>query len=363
MPRAAGAVLTAAARALAFAVLVVIAGTAANAAAEPPRLSLLALGDTGASPDDPDQVRNQLAVAAAMAASHRAQPAHALVLLGDNFYPDGLRRHELVARVRSNLVRPYCRFLEIAAGATAVAGACPTPPGERHPVPVYATLGNHDYRSPASPELQRAEIGRLVANWNMPAGAAAAYELGGGVSLVVFESSPLFEDARFEAAMFEAAGATALARALRASRGPWRILAAHHPIANRDRGSEAARHARYRRAVLAAVAAAQVPVQLVLAAHEHNLQLLAMDSPAPALHAIAGGGSGARSLHGPDPQRKVGFEEPGFARVDLVADAAGRARLAVSLLGLPRFPRRLWSDRPRLLARWSVDLAGRVVEE
>jgi hypothetical protein len=338
--------------------LLLVAAAAAPAGSEPPHFSLLAVGDTGAPPDDSEGYETQLAVAAAMAASDRARPVRAMVLLGDNFYPDGLVREELVARIRANLVRPYCRFLALAGPrASEVSDACVPPASRRNPLPLFALLGNHDYHSPESPALQRAVPRHFFANWLMPSGAAAVYELDAGVSLVLFDSDPVFEGA----------GAAPLAEALRTSRGPWRILAAHHPIANRDRGSERERHARYRRVVLEAVSAAGVPVHLALAGHEHNLQLLAMPPPAPALHAIAGGGSGARSLHGPDPARKAGFEQPGFARVDLVgaADAAGpgSARLVVSLYGLPRFPRRLVSDRPRLLARWSVDRAGRVAEE
>jgi len=339
------------------ALLLLSAGCGVSAPADPPQFSLLAVGDTGAAPDDPDGHRTQLAVAAAMASSDRANPVHALVLLGDNFYPAGLLRADLAARLRANVVRPYCRFLQLAGPRAAeVAEACGVPAEARHPVPLFAALGNHDYGSPESPALQREAPHLFLANWHMPFGAAAVYELGAGVSLVVVQSDPIFEGA----------DGAPLAEALRVSRGPWRILAAHHPIANRDRGSETERHARYRRVVLEAVAAADVPVHLVLAGHEHNLQVLAMDSPAPPLHVIAGSGSEARSLHGPDPRRKAGFKMPGFARVDLVGDGLGdgeEARLVASLYGLPRFPRRLVSDRPRLVARWSVDRAGRVAEE
>ena len=351
--------MTGATRFVAIAALLLLfaAGRGAPAKAEPPQLSLLAVGDTGAAPDDPDGYRTQLAVAAAMASSDRANPVHALVLLGDNFYPAGLLRADLAARLRANIVRPYCRFLWLAGPrAPEVAEACDVPVEARHPVPLFAMLGNHDYRSPESPALQREALRVFLANWHMPLGAAAVYELGRGVSLVVFESDPVFEGA----------DGAPLAEALRASRGPWRILAAHHPIADRGRGSEKERHARYRRVVLEAVAAAEVPVHLVLAGHEHNLQVLAMDPPSPPLHVIAGGGSGARSLHGPDPRRKAGFKVPGFVRVDLVGDGLGdgeEARLVASLYGLPRFPWRLVSDRSRLVARWSVDRAGRVAEE
>jgi len=337
----------------ACAVLLAAAAGGPPASAQPARLSLLAVGDAGAPPAEPDHYATQLAVAAAMAASDRAQPAHGLVLLGDNFYPDGLRSDELVLRLRANLVRPYCRFLELGGRrAEELADACTLPAAERHPLPIFAILGNHDHMAPEGATLQREAPRRLLANWRMPLGAAAVYELPGGVSLVLLDSTPIFEGA----------DAAPLVEALRAARGPWRILAAHHPIANRDRGVEKERHARYRSRVLAAVAAAGAPVQLLLAGHEHNLQVLVLDAPAPRLHVVAGGGSGARSLHGPDPRREAGFERPGFARVDLVGDGSG-ARLVASLYGLPRLPLRLVSDRPRLLSRWSVDLAGRVAEE
>jgi len=343
--------------ALAALLLLCTAGRTAPAQAEPPQLSLLAVGDTGAPPEDADGYGTQLAVGEAMASADRADPVDALVLLGDNFYPDGLRRADLAARLRANIVRPYCRFLWLAGPrAPEVADACDLPPEERHPVPLFAALGNHDYLSPESPALEREAPHLFLANWHLPLGAAAVYELPGGVSLVVFESDPIFEGA----------DGSPLAEALRASRGPWRILAAHHPIADRDRGEEAERHARYRAVVLDAVAEAGVMVHLVLAGHEHNLQVLAMDPPAPPLHVIAGGGSGARSLKGPDPRRRAGFKMPGFARVDLVAGGPGdarEARLVASLYGLPGFPRSLVSDQARLVARWSVDRAGRVAEE
>jgi len=117
------------------------AGIAAPAGAEPPRFSLLALGDTGAPPDDSEGYETQLAVAAAMAASDRARPVRALVLLGDNFYPDGLARAESVARIRANLVRPYCRFLALAGPrASEVSDACAAPAARRDPLPVFALL-------------------------------------------------------------------------------------------------------------------------------------------------------------------------------------------------------------------------------
>jgi hypothetical protein len=335
----------------AFVALVALVGpTAAGEDTAPPPLAFFAVGDTGAPPEDGRRHAVQLAVGAAMTAADRRDPAAALVLLGDNFYPDGLRRRELVPRLRDNLVRPYCRFVQLdAPRSQEVAAACPEPPPDRQPVSLLAVLGNHDYGSPESPALQREAVGAFVANWRMPAGAATVYELRRGVSIVAFDSTPVFEGA----------DATPLVAALMGAAGPWRILVAHHPFADRDRGQDSVRHARYRGAVQSALAAAGVPVQLVLSAHEHNLQLLARGAPHPGLQVISGGGSGERSLHGRDPAALAAVEEPGFARVEL-AGSGDEERLVASLYGLPRFPSNLWSDAPRLLARRSVDRAGRI---
>jgi hypothetical protein len=318
-------------------------------------LSLLVIGDAGVPPDSGRHYRTQLAVGEALAAADAAAPAHALVLLGDNFYPDGLHANEDVARVRANLVRPYCRFLRFdGPEAAAVESACAIPRVQRRPLPLFATLGNHDHLSPGSASLQRTLGRRFFSNWRMPAGLVEVHELPGGVSLVVFDSD----------LVFEGGGANELAAALRASRGPWRIIAAHHPIAIRARTGDVARHARYRRNVLDAIAASGVAVQLLLAAHDHNLQLLEMDAPAPRLHAISGGGSGARSLQRSDPNRLAGFEQPGFVRVDLVAGPGvpKRERLVVTLVGLPGFIGRLIGRGPQELAQRWVDLSGRVGE-
>ncbi|MEZ4293172.1 MAG: hypothetical protein R3E53_22590, partial [Myxococcota bacterium] len=61
-----------------------------------PAASLLAVGDTG-SPHGalPFFFDGQFAVGAALQRAHAASPVDALVLLGDNFYPDGLRADAL----------------------------------------------------------------------------------------------------------------------------------------------------------------------------------------------------------------------------------------------------------------------------
>ena len=85
-------------------------------------------------------------------------------------------------------------------------------------------------------------------------------------------------------------------------------------------------------------------------------------APDPPLHVISGAGSDRRRSRGTDPGTRAEFAALGYVRVDLT-DAGSESRLVVSLYGVHRYP---WVRRlreRRLLARWSVDLDGRVVSE
>jgi hypothetical protein len=85
------------------------------------------------------------------------------------------------------------------------------------------------------------------------------------------------------------------------------------------------------------------------------------EPPGPALHVIAGSGSTIHELSRDLPRQRFAAERTGFARVDLVRDRAGE-RLVASLYAMPRYPAQFWPP-PELVARWSVDLAGRVRRE
>jgi 3',5'-cyclic AMP phosphodiesterase CpdA len=245
-------------------------------------------------------------VGEALAREDRRRPVQALVFLGDNFYPDGVSRRTLEERVRENLAGPYCHFLWLTQrGRRALRDHCDRPDAETHPIPLIAVLGNHDVGRRRSPELQRNEVPRFIGNWLMAEGAHS-YELGEGVSLVAYDST-LVEGGR---------PATALARALAVSAGPWRILAAHHPVADSGAGFRA----RDANPVLEAIAAAGKPVHLALAGHQHSLQ--ALRAPGAALHVISG--SGGASLREPSPARAERLyveARYGFARVDVTPEA------------------------------------------
>jgi hypothetical protein len=204
--------------------------------------------------------------------------------------------------------------------------------------------------TPGSDALQSRTLPLFLANWSLPEGSAETVELGHGVSLVLLDSDPVFRGAP----------ARGLARALKRARGPWRVLLTHHPIAVAGR-HDRERYTGYRERMLAEIEQAGVPVQLVLSGHEHNLQALVMEPPAPALHIVAGGGSSGRSIHDENPRRRAGFESAGYARVDLVGEGESE-RLVATLMRVPKPPlHRLVPSR--FAARFSVDRLEHVREE
>jgi hypothetical protein len=307
------------------------------------RVSLLAVGDTG---DRPHfwQHDLQTAVGRAMADEDRRQPVAALVLLGDQFYPTGLLASELAHRVRHNVVRPYCRFVDRGGERwDEVAGGCHRPADARPPTPIYAILGNHDLETPDSPRLQREAVPAFVSNWYMPRSAAEVVEVADGLSLILVDSNELGRGD----------GVEDLRRALRRSRGPWRVIAAHHPLVWLEGGQEK----RYDRVVRQAIADEGTPVHVFLSAHQHNLQLLALTDPGPPLLLVAGGGSSAKVVTTDHPDLRYAAQKLGFARVDLVGTGDSQ-RMVASLYAVEA--RGFGLDRYERVASATVDRQLRV---
>jgi predicted phosphodiesterase len=306
-----------------------------------PVLSLLAVGDTGDRPEFTPWLDQHIEVGRVMAEEQRSRPAAALLLLGDNFYSEGLEANESAQRVSDNVVKPFCAFVATDAKRYAeVSEGCTLAPADRTPVPIYAVLGNHDYNTDESPRLQRELVPEFVSNWDMPRELAAVRELGHGVSLIVTDSE----------ALDRGADPAPLKEALLAAKGPWRILVGHLPVTAND--------ANFKRALATAMEATGVPVQILLAGHDHNLQISEPGPPFPALVVIAGSGSRLREARYGVQGTKFIHVRPGFARIDLDGEGSEQ-RLVVSLIETPKHHIDFWSPT-RVVGCWSVDVAGQV---
>jgi hypothetical protein len=305
------------------------------------RLSLLALGDWGRHTKDGSTPPKQLRVAEELAAEDRRAPADALVFVGDNFYPHGLEAAELETRLRANLVAPYCHFLELTArGTAALGGACAEPEARRHALPLWVVLGNHDHTSDESIELERRRVPEYVANWRLLGLPVETLELPQGVSLVFYDSTAL----RWPSG---APDLPSLSKALRESRGPWRILVAHHPIDFKEPSHGIER----------AIADSGVRAQLLLVGHIHDLRAGALDPPLPALQLISGGGGGDESNHKTLPNELWKLKSTGFARIDLVGGEDG-AHLRLRVFAVSAS-----DDIARVVAAWSISRDGAITAE
>ena len=217
-------------------------------------------------------------------------------------------------------------------------------------MPLFAVLGNHDLEGTESARLQREVIPEFLPEWQMSAGLARVVEVHPGVSLILFESEIAIDD--------RSAIRRELMAAIRAARGPWRILATHRPIATDDFGRPP--KGGYPDWVRDVIAEAALPVQLVLCGHHHSLQAFTLGDPTPLLQIGAGSGSRAEPpLATGHPDLRYSKRALGFARVDLRGEAASE-RLEVTLYTVPPWP---WLGHllgHRLDARFGVDRSGRI---
>ncbi len=282
--------------------------------------SILAVGDTGHPWGAlPWLFEGQWAVAAAMERSNARSPVDGLVLLGDNFYPNGLIATEQLSRIVENVARPYCAFIDPSPELIRELGKDCAVVGVRPPR-LIAVIGNHDLVNPESFSLQRTEVPRYVRNWDMPRGDAPEIrEMPGGLSLILINSSGPWGQAERKA----------LASALERASGPFRVIVGHRP--------PIAGHPGLAAMVAGAAEDAGRVVHAYLAGHMHVLGAIRGEWPAPAVTVIAGSGSRARRqdtseylVEGADSIH----ETLGFVRLDVVL-VEGERRLRIGLYATP----------------------------
>jgi hypothetical protein len=316
----------------------------ADALAATPTASLFAVGDTGVPWGlAPQLFEGQLAVGVAMQRAHQRLPIDAFVLLGDNFYPNGLRADELLPRIAENVARPYCAFVDPSAElASLLPDACTK--AEQARPRIFAVIGNHDLTSPGSLALQVNEVPRFVRNWEMPAvDGPAIRELPGGLSLIFLNSDYPWDTAKTER----------LSVALHDANGPWRILVGHRP--------PIAGHPQLSKMVARAAEQSGQIVHAYLAGHVHVLGAVRGTRPAPALTVIAG--SGARAERQDTTEYRIEgadlvVEELGFLRLDVMGKSTS-ARLRLTLFQTPPSAALSFLGNTTI-ARYEIDLDGSV---
>lgn len=239
----------------------------AGAGGNPERLHWLATADSGSGD------RNQLAVAAAMAALQRRDPADLVILGGDNIYNSGE-----ISRVEAAFERPYRELL-------------------RAGVPFHAVLGNHDIRtSNGSGQLAYPGFG-MKGRW---------YTLRRGpVEFVMLDTNG---NAAWQHQL------PWLKWVLAASSAPWKVVVGHHPIYSsglygNDRAAIARLTPLFRRH----------GVQLYINGHDHNYERSRPIDGTTYLVVGNGGATLRPVVPGPNSARAVSTH--GFASLHADVDA------------------------------------------
>lgn len=257
-------------------------------------LSFLALGDWGRQGG-----RDQIAVAAAMAAAADEVGSRFVLSVGDNFYPAG------VQSVSDSHWKES--FEDVYAAASLQ-------------TPWYVALGNHDYRG--KPKAQIAYTAKS-ARWNMPHRyfRVQSAALPADVDVFVLDTTPLAEDLG-EAVMRLSWGHISLPNPgrqlawldsqLAQSRATWKVVVGHHPVRSGGKHGGSPALAQLLEPILE-----RHGVQIYLCGHDHALQHIQINDTH---HICTGAGSSAGQVT-PVPGTRFAAAQPGFAVFTLDAGA------------------------------------------
>jgi acid phosphatase len=250
----------------------------APAAAPEHSLSFVALGDTGMGN------ANQRRVAAAMSAITRFESIDLVLLLGDNFYDDG---------VQSRNDRQWDTAFENVYRLPGLA------------VPFYAVLGNHDHHGRIEAQIERTVIDD---RWRMPARYHAWTQPLGEQHQVFFVALDTETLAHRES---DDAQLAWLDQTLATSKATWKIALGHHPLLQASPNSHP--HLAMLRDTLD-----RLGVDAYFCGHSH--QLTYFRRPGLMAQIISGAGSNPRSLEG-DRGADFAHRGLGFVCVRLTGQA------------------------------------------
>jgi tartrate-resistant acid phosphatase type 5 len=231
-------------------------------------------------------------VGSAMAGQHAVQSVDAVLSTGDNIYPSGVKSVD-DPQWKSKFENIY--------------------PAAQLPVPFWAVLGNHDYRS--NPDAQVAYTGRRlsdgsVTRWHMPGRMwSTVFTRDGGalrVRLVGIDTQQLVAGAAARKAHLRWIDSV-----LASAREEWIVVIGHHPVYA---------HGHYGNTPVLVKQLAPLlekhGVAAYLNGHEHDLQLMRRINGVRYL--VSGGGGGVRKTSS-GPNTEFAASTLGFFRLDFDA--------------------------------------------
>lgn len=248
-------------------------------------LRVIAFGDSGTGG------RGQRRVAEAMLAKAQVDGLDLVLMLGDNFYTDGVASVDDV-QWQSKIVAPY----------------------QRLNVPIYPCLGNHDHKGDPDAQVERS---KLDPQWRM-SGRQYTFErmLADGTRIQFFalDTDPISKGVEVVTPQLDWLDAQ-----LQASTAHWKIAFGHHPIFSVGRGN----NKRMKRDIEPILV--KHKVDMYLCGHDHSLQVL---KPKDGVHYIvSGGGAGMDNPHDVDwtedtlfAATRGGFVWLRFSRYDVVVE-------------------------------------------